>query len=117
MNQRDLMTVAGVAGLIGIAGLFQHARAKSATPQPRLEVTGMTSFPLWHPGDTVGGVQDHVGYQWRTQGNGLVASRHRYPQGCGSNVSAVIHDGFTPLNIPAPQDDDWFRNPPSDAMW
>lgn len=40
--------------------------------------------------------------------------RHRYPTISGTNISTLIHHGYSPLMVPSKRDYDWFVNPPAD---
>lgn len=42
--------------------------------------------------------------------------KHRYPNVTGTNINTLIHKGYSPLMVPAPQDYDWMVNPPSEQM-
>jgi len=40
---------------------------------------------------------------------------HRYPNVTGTNISTLIHKGYSALMVPAPRDYAWMVNPPTDA--
>jgi hypothetical protein len=40
---------------------------------------------------------------------------HRYPTVSGTNISTLIHRGYSPLMVPAKRDYAWLVNPPSEA--
>lgn len=117
MNRQDML-IGGVAvAVVAVVVLARHAVGIAGTPQPRHEVAAEMDFPVWHPGDKTGGVQDHMGHEWRLHPRwddyGHVATRHRYPAGIATNVTTVMHHGFDSLRRPAPQDGDWIYHPPS----
>lgn len=41
--------------------------------------------------------------------------RHRYPTISGTNISTLIHKGYSPLMVPSTRDYDWITCPPADA--
>lgn len=43
--------------------------------------------------------------------------RHRYPTVSGTNISTLIHHGYSPLMVPSERDYDWMVNPPSDSYF
>lgn len=43
--------------------------------------------------------------------------RHRYPTITGTNISTLIHHGYSPLMVPSPRDYDWIVDPPSDEYF
>lgn len=43
--------------------------------------------------------------------------KHRYPTLTGSNISTLIHHGYSALMVPSPRDYDWMVNPPSDEFF
>lgn len=43
--------------------------------------------------------------------------RHRYPTITGTNISTLIHHGYTPLMIPSKRDYDWMVDPPSESYF
>jgi hypothetical protein len=60
--------------------------------------------PRGHP---VLGTFDHIGP--------VVVSPHRYPAGCGGEISALINGGHETLRLPHAKDMTWLKNPPSEA--
>lgn len=46
-----------------------------------------------------------------------ISTPHRYPNTTGSNISALIHRGMSPLSKRAPHDSKWIECPPSNVMW
>jgi len=120
MTREDTWTLAGIALGIGALALACRARALAPGPQARYEGAQAPGYSVWHPGDSPGGIQHTAGtdHPWIARDvYGSVVSRHRYPSGCAQNVTALIFRGWDPLSRPAPQDADWFRDPPSDVMW
>jgi hypothetical protein len=59
------------------------------------------------PGHPVLGTFDHLGP--------VVISPHRYPAGCGGEISALINGGHETLRIPNSKDMTWLKCPPSEA--
>lgn len=59
------------------------------------------------PGHPVLGTFDHIG--------AVVISPHRYPAGCGGEISALINQGHATLQIPHAKDMTWLTGPPSEA--
>lgn len=59
------------------------------------------------PGHPVLGTFGHIGP--------VVVSPHRYPAGCGGEISALINQGHETLRIPHSKDMTWLKNPPSEA--
>jgi len=47
----------------------------------------------------------------------LVFTPHRYPNVTGGNISTLIHQGFSALRLPAPQDNKWITCPPGEVMY
>lgn len=43
--------------------------------------------------------------------------RHRYPTVSGTNISTLIHHGYSPLMVPSPRDNDWMWNPPTESYF
>lgn len=60
------------------------------------------------PGHPVLGTFDHLG--------AVVISPHRYPAGCGGEISALINQGHATLQIPHSKDMTWLTGPPSEAV-
>jgi hypothetical protein len=70
------------------------------------------------PGDLVG--DQSTGHEWRQPDwdcKKNVLTPHRYPSVSGGNISTVIHEGWSSLMRPAPQDADWQDMPPSGVEW
>lgn len=44
-------------------------------------------------------------------------SRHRYPTVSGTNISTLIHHGYSPMMCPNPRDGQWMVNPPSESYF
>jgi hypothetical protein len=59
------------------------------------------------PGTPALGTFDHVG--------AVVVSPHRYPAGCGGEISNLIHYGHASIRLPHSKDIDWLTQPPSEA--
>lgn len=41
--------------------------------------------------------------------------KHRYPTVTGTNISTLIHRGYSPLMVPSQRDYDWLVDPPADS--
>ena len=54
------------------------------------------------------GTFDHLG--------AVVVSPHRYPAGCGGEISALINGGHETLRIPHSKDMTWLKTPPGEAV-
>jgi hypothetical protein len=94
----------GVAGALLFTGM---RRAPGGLKVPARETEDLTPFtpPPNHP---VLGTFDHLGP--------VVISPHRYPAGCGGEISAVINHGFATLRLPHAKDIDWLTRPPSEDI-
>jgi hypothetical protein len=46
----------------------------------------------------------------------VVISPHRYPAGCGGEISALINGGHETLRLPHSKDVTWITCPPSEAV-
>lgn len=53
----------------------------------------------------------------RPQGQSYVSLKHRYPTVSGTNISTLIHRGYSPMMVPTPRDYDWLVNPPTESMF
>lgn len=61
---------------------------------------------LFHPFSDFGHASPGSDYQHHV--------RVRYPTVPGSNISTLIHYGYSPMLMPSARDYDWFTNPPAD---
>jgi hypothetical protein len=50
-------------------------------------------------------------------GQKVVFLPQRYPTTGGPNLTALIHHGMDAMRKPAPQDDDWREDAPSEMAW
>lgn len=64
----------------------------------------MSARGFFHPRDVV-------------PGQGVIYSRHRYPEITGGNVSTLIHHGYDQLRVPAPRDRMWIECPPGEVQF
>jgi hypothetical protein len=112
VSTRDCIFLA--IGVIAAGTLVYVAYDKDETAQPRYDseavMTGfdavMTVFDHLNTGDHY----FHPGYV--TEGQQQIFTPHRYPAVSGGNITALIHQGFSGMSQPAPQDADWFEEPP-----
>lgn len=42
---------------------------------------------------------------------------HRYPTVTGTNISTLIHHGYSPLMVPSSRDYEWMTEPPSESYF
>lgn len=93
-----------------LMGYFATASVDVQTyPDVELSVGGGLDKPV--------GMQNH---EFVTPGNSLVPvvyTPHRYPNVSGSNITALVHHGFTPLRKRAPSDSKWIECPPAEVMF
>lgn len=65
---------------------------------------GMSAIPPELP---VLGPHQHIG--------GYVFTPHRYPPGCGNDISVLIHRGTSVMALPSDRDAEWLVAPPGEA--
>lgn len=44
-------------------------------------------------------------------------TKHRYPTVTGTNISTLIHHGYSPLMVPSERDYAWMVDPPSESIF
>ena len=100
-----------VLALGGAAALFWWGTQASggAPPPDEQDPTGSRAADLHALG--FAGSQVHLA----PSGPGNVYLPHRYPNGIGGNITALIQSGFLPLRIPGGGDWSFFTRPPADA--
>lgn len=105
--------------ILAVIGVLVMRNAGNASPAPATEPSGDPFFPVWYPGSPTGGVWRHNGteHQWCATSEDFQHTRHRYPQGIGSNLTAVIHHGFASLAKGPQVDREWYIADPSNVMW
>jgi hypothetical protein len=119
MNEKQLGCVVLT---VMVAGLLLYIGADSAggefTAPEKEEDTGVAYSGLNSyicPSDQG---EQHTGHEWHTPSydrGGEITLPHRYPRVCGANMTAVMHHGFSALNRPNAQDNDWVNFPPSEV--
>lgn len=117
VTTRDLIFT-GV-GIVTASILVYFAYQKEETAQPRYEgeavMTGMDAIMTVFDHLNTGDHYFHPGYV--VDGQQQVFTPHRYPTVSGGNITALIHQGFSAMSQPAPQDDDWLIEPPGREMF
>lgn len=112
--RREEVAALAVAGL----GIALWARALGTVVQPDMRAKPGPPIPAWHPGQVTGGTWDHPGYPWRAPAApGQVKSRHRYPAGCGGEVTVIVRHGMPGFAKGPPQDATWIARHPSTQAW
>lgn len=100
---------------------------ESSTASVGSFVTASLSAPINMLGIGPGGLRDeskllhffHPESRFVPQvsGQDYVDTRHRYPTVTGTNISTLIHRGYSPLMVPTKKDYDWLVNPPTESMF
>lgn len=111
-----LLTVAIIGG--GVFAYLGYQKTDVSDQQPRYEGEAVTAglagaFKVFDHLNT-GDHYFHPGYC--TDGQSLGFTPHRYPAVSGGNITALVHQGFDAMMRPAPQDADWFSQPPGSEV-
>lgn len=99
-----LAVLLGIAGALIFTGVRRSPGGFKVPARATEDVPPFTPPPS-HP---VLGTFDHLGP--------VVVSPHRYPAGCGGEISAVINHGYATLRLPHEKDIDWLTRPPSEDI-
>lgn len=109
MTRNERITLIG-AGVVA-AALF--AAGSKMAPGASVKYPKYQGAPAWPPFTPPPGVPDpsvhHIGpYD-------LVYTPHRYPSGCGNDISVLIHRGYSTMMLPRSDEMTWLSAPPSEA--
>lgn len=108
MPSRNEKIVIGAAATVGLVFLLAGSKtapgASIKVPAASEDVPPFTPPAMPSERPVVGPAQ-HV--------NGYVYTPHRYPPGCGSDLTALIHHGLSTAALPADGDMLWLSSPPS----
>ena len=100
-----LAVILGIAAALVWAGVRRSPGGGLKVPARAVEDVPPFTPPPGHP---VLGTFDHIGP--------VVVSPHRYPAGCGGEISALINGGHATLRLPHSKDIDWLTRPPSEDV-
>jgi hypothetical protein len=110
---------AALAVAAGLVAWLVWGQAKSTQP-----TGGLNAPPKQPPADNdlyrMGASPDptcHAVVPDQQRHSGYTYTPHRYPRGCGGEITAVIHRGFSTMRVPAVADVQWMIAPPSEVMW
>lgn len=92
------LTVQGIAADVNMLGIDVNG---GFTPESRL-------LHFFHP---------NYGMRLNPPDQQYTDTAHRYPTVSGTNISTLIHHGYSPLMCPADQDTAWMVNPPSESYF
>lgn len=115
LTRRHLITGSLIAG--GLLVIWAGVRAapggikvpaRVTQDYPSGEAAGYRAGTSAIPPDLpVLGPHQHIG--------GYVFTPHRYPPGCGNDISVLIHRGTSVMQLPSDRDAVWMAAPPGEA--
>jgi len=113
MDRRIMLAAAlaalGVAGYFAVRATGTDLRQPAAQPAPADDIASFTSNTCDGRAGHVCEAADHHG--------GYTYTPHRYPRSTGGEITAVIHNGFSPMRVPNQRDVQWIIAPPSEVMY
>lgn len=108
-----IITLVIAAVIILIYLYIQSGQHNSDQPRSQWDMNALAGV-MYEKDLSYGGSGDHM-LSAEEQDYPTVYLPLRYPGRTGHNVSTVIHHGFNAMMRPAPQDEDWMCNPPSEV--